>query len=378
MANSLRSARGALLIAGFLLAAVSGAVAGGATPDDTARLLAGLKPADASPLAKLAQEGGWQRHAKRFDQAWAELDKTRLEKIRAWATAHIPQAKPVVYYMFSGPDYLYADAFFPDAETYILSGLEPVGEIPNVEGLSRGSVGNELERMQQSLNSALSYSFFITRKMKTQLRNGRLSGTLPLLYVFLARSGKTVKDVSLVTLSEDGTIQPEGTGGADGKDAKRSAAKGAKIIFTGKDGKERVLYYFSTDLSDDGVKRSGFLKFCDTFGHGDSLLKSASYLLHSDNFATVREFVLDHSDALVQDDSGIPLRFFKDGEWKLYPFGAYLRPLGLFPRTYQPALQQLYRKEYAGPLNFGIGYRWRPNQSNLLLAIRSKRTAQGN
>lgn len=371
MANVVRGAGRALLIAGFLITAISSALAGSATPDDTARVLAGLKPADGSPLAALTRDGSWQRHAKRFDTAWAQLDKTRLEKIRAWSATHIQQRKPVVYYMFSGPDFLYADAFFPDAETYILSGLEPVGPIPDVEGLSHGAVASDLARVQQSLNSVLSFSFFITKKMKTQLKGGRLSGTLPLLYVFLSRSGKTVKDVSLIVLNEDGTV------GLDDKDAKRNLPKGSKIIFAGKDGKEQTLYYFSTDLSDGGVKRSNFLKFCDTFGRGDSLLKSASYLMHSGNFSTVREFVLDHSDALVQDDSGIPLRHFKDGEWKLYPFGTYLRPLSLFPRTYQPALQMLYRKEHAGPLDFGIGYHWRPRHSNLLLAIRAKRTAQG-
>jgi hypothetical protein len=207
--------------------------------------------------------------------------------------------------------------------------------------------------------------------MKTQLRAGRLSGTAPLLYVFLARSGKTVKDASLVVLNEDGTIGP------DDQTAKRNAPKGIKILFSDADGKERTLYYFSTDLSNGGVKRSGFLKFCDGFGQGDSLLKSASYLLHSGNFTTVRDYLLDHSDAIVEDDSGIPLRDFKSDEWKLYPFGNYLRPLSLFPRTYQPALARLYHTDYAGPLDFGIGYRWRPRQSNLLLAIRAKRTAQG-
>ncbi len=360
------------LAAGLLMVTMAGARAGEhASAEDTARLLAGMQPAQSSPLTPLTHEGSWQRHAKRFDTAWSGLETRQLSKIRAWSGEHIPQRQPVVYYMFSGPDFLYADAFFPDASTYVLSGLEPVGQIPDVEGLARGALERDVDRLQNSLNSVLSYSFFITKKMKTQLHGGRLSGTLPLLYVFLERSGKTIKDVSLVALDGDGVIGP------DGEAAKKSAAKGVKITFSGNGGKEQTLYYFSTDLSNDGVKRSGFLKFCDGLGRGDSLLKSASYLMHSDNFSTVRDFVLEHSDAIVEDDSGIPLRYFKDDEWKLYPFGNYLRPLGIFPRAYQPKLSALYRKDRAGPLNFGIGYRWRPQQSNLLLAVRSKKTAQG-
>jgi hypothetical protein len=366
-----RTVSAAALAAGLMLV-LTVLAAQAASPDDTARLLAGMQPSASSPLASFAKDGSWQRHAKRFDSAWSGLEKRQLAKVRAWSGEHIVQRQPVVFYMFSGPDFLYADAFFPAASTYVLSGLEPVGSVPDVEGLSQRALSGELGRLQQSMNSVLSYSFFITKKMKHELRGGRLGGTLPILYVFLARAGKTISDVSLVTLDDEGAVHP------DDEKAARGDAKGAKITFAGSDGKAQTLYYFSTDLSDGGVKSSGFLKFCDGLGRGDSLLKSASYLLHSDNFSKVRAFVLDHSSAVVEDDSGIPVRFFKEDEWKLEPFGNYLRPLSIFPRSYQPQLNALYRKDRAAPLDFGIGYRWRPRQSNLLLAVRSgKKTAQG-
>jgi hypothetical protein len=90
----------------------------------------------------------------------------------------------------------------------------------------------------------------------------------------------------------------------------------------------------------------------------------------------VRDFVLAESDAIVQDDSGIPVRYFKEDEWRLYPFGNYLGPISIFPGKYQRELGALYHKERAGPLEFGIGYRWRPRQSNLLLAVRGERVTQ--
>jgi len=366
-----RSALTGALAAGFLMAVTASASAAEhASADNTARLLAGMQPSGGSPLVAYTQEGSWQRHAKLFDTAWANLEKRQLAKIRTWSTEHIAQRQPVVYYMFSGPDFLYADAFFPGASTYVLSGLEPVGSIPDVEGLSRGALAGDLGRLQHSLNSVLSFSFFITKKMKHELRGGRLSGTLPILYVFLARSGKTIDDVSLVALDPDGTMRPA----ADGKEG--SKAQGAKIVFSGADGKKQTLYYFSTDVSDGGFDRSGFEAFCAGLGRGDALLKSASYLMHSDSFSKVRDFVLDHSDAIVQDDSGIPVRHFNADMWQLYPFGNYLGPISIFPGRYQRQLQALYRKERAGSLDFGIGYRWRPRQSNLLLALRGRRVTQ--
>ena len=92
--------------------------------------------------------------------------------------------------------------------------------------------------------------------MKADLHAGQISGTLPILYVFLARSGKTIRSVTPVALDDKGAayFANENPG--------PNAVRGARIIFAGSDGVEKTLYYFSTDLSNSGVKASGFLKFC--------------------------------------------------------------------------------------------------------------------
>jgi len=347
------------------------AAATAATPDDTGKILAGMQPSENSPLASFTKDGSWQQHAKHFDAAWGALDKRQLSKIHAWSTQYLPPRKSAVFYMFSGPDFLYADAFYPGADTYVLSALEPVGEIPDLTGMSKGQVMGGISRIENSLNTVLNYSFFITKKMRGELSGGRFGGTLPILYVFLERSGKTIRDASLVALDADGNVKA-----SNDPSLPKNAARGAKITFsTGADGKPQTLYYFSTDLSNDGVKTSGFLKFCDSFGLGDSFIKSASYLLHNDNFSTIRSYIVDHSDVVVEDDSGVPVRFFKPDEWQLLTFGNYVPPLGIFPHTYQPMLHDLYRKRTAA-LDFGIGYRWRPSETNILLAIRGSKTAQ--
>jgi hypothetical protein len=355
------------LLAALLLAlpAVANAQGATATADDNARVLAGLAPSAGSSLEPLTREASWQSHAKYFDKAWAGLEERQLSKIKAWSAKNIAARKPVLFYMFSGPDFLYADAFFQGASTYVLSGLEPVGQVPDLAALPPRALGGELRGLQNSLNSVLSFSFFITKKMKTELRDGRLTGTLPILYTFLARSGKTVKDTALVSLNPDGTVTP-----LDGQPAK-GASPGAKITFASSGGPEQTLYYFNTDLSDGGLKTSGFLAFCKGLGEGDSFVKSASYLMHSGNFSTVRDFIVENTATLVQDDSGVPLRFLDEKDWRLTAFGRYLTPIGIFSRnTYQPKMRDMFAKGRAQPLDFGVGYRWRPNESNLLLAVR--------
>jgi hypothetical protein len=254
----------------------------------------------------------------------------------------------------------------------VLSGLEPVGEVPQLTALHRSTVEASLQNLESSIYSLVNYSFFITKNMKTQLSAGPVYGTLPLLYVFLARTGKTIKTATFVTLDPDGSVQTVDESGAKGvarsaaHRAAQGAANGVKIVFSEGDHPEQTLYYFSTNLADDGVKRSGFLVFCDKLGPADSFIKSASYLLHGGGFTRVRAFLLDHSATILQDDSGIPLAYFDARKWRLRPFGHYVGPINIFPGSYQPRMSQLFQN--ATPIDFGVGYRWRKNESNLLLA----------
>jgi hypothetical protein len=276
-------------------------------PDDTARFLAGLPPAPDSPLAALAKNPGWAQHARFFDSIFNREDAATLSKVRAFAKEHLPQPRDTMLYMFSGPDFLYATSFFPAASTYVLSGLEPVGDVPQLTGLPRGEVDASLRNIEGSLGSILNLSFFITKNMKTQLTTGPVYGALPLLYVFLARTGKTVHEVSFVSLDKEGNfIAQDEPGRRAGRATTQSAAKGVKIVFSAGSGPRQTLYYFSTDLSDGGVKISGFLQFCAKFGAADSFLKSASYLMHGGNFTRVRSFLIEHSATILEDDSGIP------------------------------------------------------------------------
>jgi hypothetical protein len=337
------------------------------THNDTARFLAGLIPSAESPLTPLTKDAAWARHARALDQAWARLDKTQLSRIRVWTKKYLPEHRKLMLYMFSGPDFLYADAFYPHAETYVLAAKEPIGPVPDAASLSGSSRSRELQSLRASMQTVLNYSFFITKDMKGDLRTGKLRGTLPLLYVFLARSGKTIHQVSLVRLEPDGSIvAPSGT-------AAKGSSAGVKIVFSaGQEDRRRTLYYFRTDLSNGGLKITGFTKFCEAQGAADSLIKSASYLLHGNWFSMARDFLLKQSAVLIQDDSGIPLRHFGKQEWALHPFGQYLGPISIFAKHYQRDMKTLFDKGRARKIDFGIGYKWRSHQTNLLLAVKKQ------
>jgi hypothetical protein len=361
----LRSIKMAAAAAGLLLAVTSAAAAADTvTVDDTARFLAGLQPSEGSPLTALTKDPSWQHHARFFDNAFAQLEQRQLSKVRAWADTNLAAPKPTMFYFFSGPDFLYANAFYSKANTYVMAALEPSGSVPDLLKLPRGNVDAALANIEHSLGTIMSFSFFITKHMKVDLHAGQISGTLPLLFVFMERSGKTIRDVTPVALDDDGKV----LSGGESASAKSNAPRGVRILFAGKDGAEKTLYYFSTDLSNAGVKSSGFLKFCATLAPGNSLIKSASYLLHSGSFTTTRDFLLANSATIIQDDSGIPLGDYNSKKWRFFPFGHYAGPISEFLNKYQQSYAELFRR--AQPMDFGIGYRWRTNDSNLLLSVK--------
>ena len=315
------------------------------TLDDTARFLGGLPVTGA--LEPLTQTEVWRNHANALDEAWFKKEYFQLGPIRAWMAVNAAEyynSSNTMYYMFSGPDFLYAHAFFPNANTYILAGLEPVGQVPDLSKVPPEKLAGDLSALRASMHTILQTHYFITKDMRTDLGRSNLGGTVPILYVFLARRGCTVLNTTYIN----------------------SPAEGVKIEFTN-GSRRQTLYYFKTDLSGG---KSAFLHWCAQQGPGLSLLKAASYLMHGEGFAGVRNFLLEHSRAIIQDDSGIPLRAFPKG-WTVSCYGRYVPHVEMFGKFRQADLAAIYAKDPPPPeLGFAFGYHWQVERGLLMMATR--------
>ncbi len=338
-----------------------------AGPNDVARFLAGMPVSENSPVAPMMRDPAWREHAAFFEEQFSKLSLGQLEKLHAWQQTFLPESLqpiPVVFYMFSGPDFLYVDQFFPRTAVYVLCGKEALGPLPDplrIANLS-GALGNLENAMKSSLNT----TYFITKDMKVDLHEQNLNGVLPILYTFIARAGKSITNVTFGSLSSSGVFEEAASG------KKGGSISGVRIRYTdNQTGNSQTVFYFTTDISDGGIKATpGFLKFCQRLGAGASILKSPSYLLFENGFATIRNFILDHSNLIVQDDSGIPLAYFDPNKWSLRFFGVYLGPIEVFKQHYQPQLRKLFEEANPPPLDFGFGYRWNYKEANLIVATR--------
>jgi hypothetical protein len=342
--------------------------------DDLARFLAGL-PSGASSFSRLEQTEFWVKHSKRCNDAWRRLERVQLSKIRAWSAVELKAANSepsAVFYPFAGPDFLYAHAFFPSASDYILVALEPAGSLPDWQSLTEKQWAEYLDGLLVSLDEILALTFFKTEEMTEQFEEKQTSAVLPVLLFFLARTGQETLDLERVYLQPDGAV---GDVGDSGKPKAQGTALAARRIRFRTPGSEpRFLYYFSLDLSNYSLRsRPEFTAFLKSHSHIDGFVKAASYLMYRPEFKVVRSLLLDTSDYLVQDDSGIPLEYFEPSRWTLRFFGRYEKPIPLFENRVQPQLAEIYAKPgAAAPLPFGFGYQRRADRSNLMLAKRKR------
>lgn len=327
------------------------------TSNDVARFLAGLESRGHSPLVDLRNDPVWKNHASDMDARWNRCE-TRLSEIRSWqrgALDGISAANNSVFYPFSGPDILHAHSFFPNANDYFLCGLEPVGGLPDMRSLTPAQLSIALSGLRTTVSTALDFSYFITKDMREDLQRTPLQGTLPVMLAFLARNDHRILSIDTVNLGASGAIT-DGDG------------NGVRIRCAPPGHSARNVYYFRSDLSDGG--NGGFEALMAANKPGVTFLKSASYLMHGGGFASIRNAILTHSSAVVEDPSGVPYKYLVDGNWDISLYGNYVRTLEMFSEFYQPDLRNAYLQGGAQPISFGVGYIFDPSETSVIVARR--------
>ena len=338
---------------------------------DVALFLGGLPPSRRSNLAALAATPAWQAFAQDQDKSWKKYRATHTTRMTRWANTELDSvhaSSPTIFYPFSGPDFLNVFTMFPTSQTYVLLGLEPVGSIP-----ARATLENPklLPTVKTSLWSVLNFSFFRTNDMAVDLKSVELDGALPLMMLFAARTGNQITAIRPVQL--DATGQLQAAAGDTTRAANLKTVPGVEMKLRGPDGQPKTVYYFSADLSNHGLNaKPAPIAFVRRLGPLTTYVKSATYLMHKIYFSEVRRLVLRRSRYILQDDSGIAMKYFQKGAWQFNYYGTYHRPINLFAKHYQPELTAAYADSLhkPAPLPFGTGYNWRQTDSNLFLARR--------
>jgi len=333
--------------------------------DAAAQLIAGVSNATYAASMTAEQKSAWTDYSKTAASDWNRLKRRYVDRITAWRGKYLQKApaSEVVFYPFSGPDATNALAFFPDAREYVLVGLEPAGCIPSK---AEDFAPDYWPALRRGWQSAAAMGFFKTLDMERDMAEGSASGVLPVLLFLIARAGNSIVNVTPVGITPSGSLVPSA-------DKAATETRGLTIQFKDQHQRAHTLRYFALNLRNQRLeKKPGTTRYLESLPSSGTLVKSASYLMHKRYFSTIRGIILARSNLVIEDDSGIPYHyFFEPPVWDVRLFGAYDQPIDLFKSGLQDDLKTAY-EAHTGvePLDFGIGYKWHPNESNLLLAVR--------
>ena len=310
-----------------------------------------------------ADAKAWDQYRKGVEQRMKKLSNITYN-LDSIATADFSDFRgdvDYVFYPFSGADFIYPLTIFPDADTYYLFGLEKTGSPIGQDVKTSFSL---YEAYRVALSTYFSYGYFITKDMSKDLHNEEIDGVCPVITMLMATIGYDVISVNYKQLNAQGDFVDA--------DAKSNILE---FKFFKKGSKhEQTLYYVSGDAQNaklDPNIRAYLNKTLPNHKVG-TLLKAASFLLRWDSFSDVRDYILDNSIAVVQDDSGIPYRYF-NGRFDVTLYGKYQNPNpSEFAGCEQPDLEAEYKKnaDSIHPLNFIMGYKYSRN----LMCARKKAT----
>lgn len=292
-----------------------------------------------------------QRYAALVDDKASLKTLAKVDSLVQADMMDIRQRAQVVYYPFSGPDFLYPYTLFPDADTYVMLGLEKTGS-PILDDCEADSVTNHKDVAKAYANALRVYlnsSFFRTNSMRNDLSSTTIDGTIPVISMLMAKSDCQIISITYKQLGDDGTMTDS---------EKKSSWVEIRFFRNSTPQHEQTLYYFSCNAADSGLpaRLHQYLNRSLEGRQVVTFLKAASYLMHKSYFSKIRNTILHHSFAVLQDDSGIPYRFFAS-DWDVTLYGTYKRPLRLFAEmTYQEDLDSLYMGPDVRPLDFRIGY----------------------
>jgi hypothetical protein len=337
--------------------------------DDIAAFISGMAHGKSGCLGKLDSTTKWNQFSVRIDSGFLDLDTTRFAKMVNWADSELVDrlGSTTLFYPFGGPDLLNANIFYPNADKYILIGLEPIGAMPDLCNMPDDLINKYLEDVRYSLKDIFKRSYFITGNMIGALKKSSVNGAVPVISLFIKRNGYNIVSINHVGIDSTGLCQV-----ADSLKNIKSITHGIKIDFAADTGRRiQSVFYFQTDISDEGLKKnSGFQKYLSLLPESYTYLKAASYLMHGKDFSMIRNVVFDKSKSILQDDSGIAYRYFDKTKWDIHLYGKYGRPGKEFSWINETDLAKAYADPSVKPVPFTLGYNWRTQNINLLYAVR--------
>jgi hypothetical protein len=321
-----------------------------------------------------------ERHCDELARAYAEYRKTWVDIAEPFIASLRPRSLPrVVVYPFGGGDLASALATFPDALEITTISLEPAGDVRPIDKVAPDRLTRELAehrpRLERLFQKAHSRTDNLERESRTELP-GEILFALAALVVY----GEKPISLRYFRLRPNGSlayVTETDIDAAKTAGDRRALFSNAELRFRrvgAPAAAVRVLRHISFNLDDFHlIADPSLLAHLSAKGNVAAMTKAASHLLWNDHFALLRAWLLDHTDWMISDSTGIPPRFASAAGFVQDPYGTFdgPAPFGLLNARDAADLRKLFATQPARELAFRYGYPDKDGHGHMIVTRRS-------
>jgi hypothetical protein len=247
-----------------------------------------------------------------------------------------------------------------------------------------------LKRSLQQLRSELGELFFVDDFSRSdtlkRTQRGDIPGELVFFLVGLAAHGYEPVHLRYFTLQSDGSIHYLTTGEIEAEE--RLTADHLKASWTPPDfsvafsnveiafqprgappgTSPRIHRHVAANLADDHLTPDPrALRYLESRGTVCAMTKAASYLLWSNGFSQIRDYLLGHMAFMVSDSTGIPPAFATAAGFEQDTYGNFWKSLLGASTQHNADFRKLWAKQPVRKLPFRYGYKDSKGSFHLLI-----------
>lgn len=308
-----------------------------------------------------------------------------------FATVQPPELPRTVVYPFGGGDLVSALVTYPNATEITTISLEHAGDPTRLASLSKGALRTSLAEFREAVRGLLTNNDSTSENMR-KLERGGIPGQLSFHLTGATALGYEPVSLKFFKLEDDGQIHyftEQEVAALAPVRAKRkkntwvdtdfSAAFTNMELTLRKAGDASaplvVHRHFAANLANNGFRGSALEKHLLAKGpQVSAITKAASYLLWSENFAGIRDYLSSHLVWMASDATGIPTKYAKKAGLTQTTYGRFA---GAFLPDAPPAVNETMVKLWADQprrkLAFRYGYPDSEKNVHLMITAKANR-----
>jgi hypothetical protein len=325
------------------------------------------------------------RHCDELGRAYDEYRRGWVDVAKPFLAALRPKDLPgVVVYPFGGGDLVSALATFPDATEITTISLEPAGDVRPIDALAPDRLAHELaihrSHLERLFEKAHSRTDNLAKEAQTEL-----PGELLFALAALVVHGEDPVSLRYFRLGRDGSVNYVTQAEID---AARGPAKAAerRALFANAELRFRrsgepnapvqILRHVSYNLDDAHLTADpGLLAYLNARGKVAAMTKAATHLLWNEHFRLIRGWLVDHTDWMASDSTGLPPRIAGPAGFTQDAYGTFdgPSPFGSPDRADSDDVKRLFASQPVRDLPFRYGYPDSHGHAHLIVTHRIPR-----